>query len=54
MPMAGTLEALGVDLTTARRSRPTCRPTAMASAANLFEVFRRNVGPATEGAGVVV
>ncbi|RUS59325.1 phosphogluconate dehydratase [Pseudorhodobacter sp. E13] len=50
---AGTLEAVGVDLSTRPLAQADLSGNAHGIGRELFEVFRRNVGPSTEGARVV-
>jgi phosphogluconate dehydratase len=49
----GTLEVLGVDLSTRAMAAADLSDNAHGIGRELFEVFRQNVGPATEGARVV-
>jgi phosphogluconate dehydratase len=50
---AGTLEAVGVDLDTRAMAEADLSGNAHGLGRELFEVFRQNVGPSTEGARVV-
>ncbi|PZX18525.1 6-phosphogluconate dehydratase [Palleronia aestuarii] len=51
---AGTIEAVGVDLDTREPASADLSDNGHGVGRELFEVFRRNVGLATHGAGVVV
>ncbi len=51
---AGTLEVLAADFANREPVTADLSANAHGIGRDLFEVFRRNVGPATEGAGVVV
>lgn len=50
---AGTLQAVGVDLDSRTQAEADLSGNAHGIGRELFEVFRQNVGPATEGARVV-
>ena len=52
--IAGTLEVVGVDLSTRDAAVADLTANGNGVGRELFEVFRRNVGLASEGAGVVV
>ncbi len=51
---AGTIDVLGVDLTTRTSATPDLSGNGNGVGRELFDVFRRNVGLASDGAGVVV
>jgi phosphogluconate dehydratase len=51
--VAGTLEVIGVDLETRAMATADLSGNSHGIGRELFEVFRRNVGPSTEGAMVV-
>jgi phosphogluconate dehydratase len=50
---AGTLEVVGVDLDSRPMAEADLSANAHGIGRELFEVFRQNVGPSTEGARVV-
>ena len=51
---AGTLEVIGVDLSTRTAAKPDLSANGNGVGRELFDVFRRNVGLASEGAAVVL
>jgi phosphogluconate dehydratase len=51
---AGTIDVVGVDLETRALAVADLTGNGNGVGRELFEVFRQNVGPASEGAGVVV
>ncbi len=52
--LAGTLSVIGVDLDARPAATPDLAANRSGLGRELFECFRRNVGPATDGAAVVV
>jgi phosphogluconate dehydratase len=52
--VAGTIDVVGVDLDTRELAVADLTGNGNGVGRELFEVFRRNVGPASDGAGVVV
>jgi phosphogluconate dehydratase len=51
--VAGTLDVIGVDLSTRALAEADLSGNSFGIGRELFEVFRQNVGPSTEGAMVV-